>query len=160
LWFKSQNVTNPWRKRKHYYETKGSTRRGNTNTISGGTPTKGKGRNCEKLEFEIVSLWKELKKKTIEPKFKKSVETLDDIINCQSSPFINTGLRYDKSYILRYDKNVWFGISSRFSKDEMPRFRIAIEFAKNLNTKWNAQPTWMDPETIINEIWRKKYCHK
>jgi hypothetical protein len=28
-------------------------------------------------------------------KFKKSVETLDDIINCQRSPFIKTGFGYD-----------------------------------------------------------------
>jgi predicted RNase H-like nuclease (RuvC/YqgF family) len=56
---------------------------------------KKKEENCEELESEIVSLRKELKKTTIESKFKKSVETLDDIINCQRSPFIKTGLGYD-----------------------------------------------------------------
>jgi hypothetical protein len=30
---------------------------------------------------------------------KKSTETLDDIINCQMSPFIKTSLGYDKSHM-------------------------------------------------------------
>jgi hypothetical protein len=62
---------------------------------------KEKEENCEKLESEIVSLRKELEKTTIKLnrslKFEKSIETLDDIINCQRYPFIKTGLGYDKS---------------------------------------------------------------
>jgi hypothetical protein len=60
---------------------------------------KEKEENCEKLEYEIVSLRKELEKTTIKLnrslKFEKSIETLDNIINCQRSPFIKTGLGYD-----------------------------------------------------------------
>jgi hypothetical protein len=56
--------------------------------------------NCKKLEVEIVSLRKELEKtndqliRTL--KFGKSIEILDNILNFQSSPFIKTGLGYDK----------------------------------------------------------------
>jgi predicted RNase H-like nuclease (RuvC/YqgF family) len=60
---------------------------------------KKKEENCEELESEIVSLRKELEKTTIKLnrslKFEKSIEILDDIINCQRSPFIKTGLGYD-----------------------------------------------------------------
>ena len=51
--------------------------------------------NCEELEYEIVSLRKKLKKKTIESKFENSTEIWDDIINCQRYPFIKTGIGYD-----------------------------------------------------------------
>jgi hypothetical protein len=56
---------------------------------------KKKEENCDELESEIVSLRKDLKKTTIESKFKKSVETLDNIINCKRYPFIKTSLGYD-----------------------------------------------------------------
>ena len=62
---------------------------------------KGKEEICEKLEYEIVSLWKELEKPTtqlnISLKLEKSAKILDDIINCQRSLFINIGLGYDKN---------------------------------------------------------------
>ena len=55
--------------------------------------------NCEELEFEIVSLRKELEKTTIKLnrslRSEKSTEILDDIINFQRSPFIKTSLRCD-----------------------------------------------------------------
>jgi hypothetical protein len=57
--------------------------------------------NCEKLEAELVSLRKDLEKSStqlnISLKFEKSAKTLDHIINCQRSPFIKTGLGYEKS---------------------------------------------------------------
>jgi hypothetical protein len=60
---------------------------------------KEKEENCEKIESETVSLRKELEKTTIKLnrslKFEKSTETLYNIINCQRSPFIKTGLGYD-----------------------------------------------------------------
>ena len=56
---------------------------------------------CDKLEFEIVSLRKELEKSTAQfnksLKLGKSIEILDDIINCQRSPNIKTDLGYDKN---------------------------------------------------------------
>ena len=55
--------------------------------------------NCEEIEYKIVSIRKELKKTTIKLnrslKFEKSTEKLDNIINCQRSPFIKTGLGYN-----------------------------------------------------------------
>jgi hypothetical protein len=55
--------------------------------------------NCKDLEYEIVSLRKELEKTTIKLdrslKFEKSTEILDDIINFQIYPFIKTSLGYD-----------------------------------------------------------------
>jgi hypothetical protein len=61
---------------------------------------KEKEENCKKIEVEIVSLRKELEKTTNQLnrrlKFGKSTEILYDILNCQRSPFIKTGLYYDK----------------------------------------------------------------
>ena len=49
----------------------------------------------EKLECEIVSLRKEIEKvKTLNPRFAKGSETLDEIIKVQHSPLIKTGLGY------------------------------------------------------------------
>jgi hypothetical protein len=57
-------------------------------------------KNCEKLKDKIVSLIKELEKTTEQLnrslKFGKSTEILDNILSCQRSPFIKTGLGYDK----------------------------------------------------------------
>jgi chromosomal replication initiation ATPase DnaA len=60
---------------------------------------KKKEENYKELESTIVSSRKELEKTTIKLNrslnFEKSIETLDNIINCQRSPFIKTGLGYD-----------------------------------------------------------------
>jgi hypothetical protein len=52
--------------------------------------------NSKKLEDKLVSLRKDLEKPTAQLnkslKFEKSTEILDDIINFQRSPFINTSL--------------------------------------------------------------------
>jgi hypothetical protein len=60
--------------------------------------------NCEELEYEIVSLRKDLEKSTAQLnrslKFEKGTKILDDIINCQRSPFIKIGLRYDVVFSL------------------------------------------------------------
>jgi hypothetical protein len=54
----------------------------------------------KKLEAEIVSLRKELEKTTHQLNrslnFGKSTEILDNILSCQRSPFIKTGLGYEK----------------------------------------------------------------
>jgi hypothetical protein len=59
---------------------------------------KEKEENCKQLEVETVSLRKELEK-TIDQlsrslKFGRSIETLDNILNYQRSPFIKTCLGY------------------------------------------------------------------
>jgi len=54
-----------------------------------------KEKHNEKLECEVLSLRKELKKiKTLNLRFAKGSETLDEIIKVQCSPLINTGLGY------------------------------------------------------------------
>ena len=54
-----------------------------------------KEKHNEKLECEIVSLRKEIEKvKTLNLRFAKGFETLDEIIKVQRSPFIKTGLGY------------------------------------------------------------------
>jgi hypothetical protein len=61
---------------------------------------KEKEENCEKLEAEIVSFRKELEKTTDHLNrslnFGKSTEMLDNIVSFQRSPFIKTGLGYNK----------------------------------------------------------------
>jgi hypothetical protein len=57
---------------------------------------KEKEETCEKLESEVVSLKEELKKSNAQLKFEKSTENLNDILSFQRSPFIKTGLGYDK----------------------------------------------------------------
>jgi hypothetical protein len=55
----------------------------------------GKEKHNEKLECEVVSLRKELEKvKTLNLRFAKGSETLDEIIKVQRSPLIKTGLGY------------------------------------------------------------------
>jgi septal ring factor EnvC (AmiA/AmiB activator) len=54
-----------------------------------------KEKHNEKLECEVVSLRKELEKvKTLNLRFAKGSETLDEIIKVQRSPLIKTGLGY------------------------------------------------------------------
>ena len=54
-----------------------------------------KEKHNEKLECEVVSLRKELEKvKTLNLRFDKGSETLDEIIKVQRSPLIKTGLGY------------------------------------------------------------------
>ena len=54
-----------------------------------------KEKHNEKLECEIVSLRKEIEKvKTLNLRFAKGSETLDEIIKVQRSPLIKTGLGY------------------------------------------------------------------
>ena len=54
-----------------------------------------KEKHNEKLECEIVSLRKETEKvKTLNLRFAKGSETLDEIIKVQRSPLIKTGLGY------------------------------------------------------------------
>ena len=49
----------------------------------------------EKLECEVVSLRKEIEKvKTLNLRFAKGSETLDEIIKVQRYPFVKTGLGY------------------------------------------------------------------
>jgi hypothetical protein len=52
----------------------------------------------EKLESEVVSLKEELKKSNVELTFGKSIETLNEILSCQRSPFIKYGLVYDENH--------------------------------------------------------------
>ena len=52
-------------------------------------------KHIEKLECEVVSQRKEVEKaKTLNLRFAKGSETLDEIIKVKHSPFINTGLGY------------------------------------------------------------------
>jgi hypothetical protein len=51
---------------------------------------------CNSLESEIVCLRKELEKSNTNMKFEKSSATLDEILNCQRSPFDKTGLGYSE----------------------------------------------------------------
>ena len=54
-----------------------------------------KDKHNEVLECEVVSLRKELEKtKTLNHRFSKGSETLDEIIKVQCSPIINTGLGF------------------------------------------------------------------
>ena len=54
-----------------------------------------KEKHNEKLECEVVDLRKELEKiKTLNLRFAKMSETLDEIIKVQHSPLIKTGLGY------------------------------------------------------------------
>ena len=54
-----------------------------------------KEKHIEKLECEIVSLRKEIEKvKTLNLRFSKGSETLDEIIKVQRSPLVKTGLGY------------------------------------------------------------------
>jgi hypothetical protein len=69
---------------------------------------KEKEENCEKLEAEIIFLRKELEKTTDQLnrslKFGKSIEILNNILNFQRSPFIDTILGYNqKQNILEED---------------------------------------------------------
>jgi hypothetical protein len=57
---------------------------------------KEKEETCEKFESEVVSFKEELNKSNPHFKFEKSTKTLNDILSFQRSPFINTGLGYDK----------------------------------------------------------------
>ena len=55
-----------------------------------------KEKHNEKLECEVVSLRKELEKiKTLNLRFAKGYETLDEIIKVQRSPLMKTGLGYN-----------------------------------------------------------------
>ena len=54
-----------------------------------------KEKHNEKLECEIVSLRNEIEKeKTLNIRFAKGIETLDEIIKVQFSPFVKIGLGY------------------------------------------------------------------
>ena len=54
-----------------------------------------KEKHNEKLECEIVSLRKEIEKeKTVNLRFAKGIETLDEIIKVQRSPVVNMGPGY------------------------------------------------------------------
>jgi hypothetical protein len=56
-----------------------------------------KKKHNDKLECEVVSLRKELEKvKTLNLRFAKGSETLDEIIKVQRSPLIKTGLGYTR----------------------------------------------------------------
>ena len=58
-----------------------------------------KEKHNEKLECEVVDLRKELGKvKTLNLRFSKGSETLDDIIKVQCSPLLNIGLGYIGEY--------------------------------------------------------------
>ena len=54
-----------------------------------------KEKHNEKLECEIISLRKEIEKvKTLNLRFSKGSETLDEIIKVQHTPLMKTGLGY------------------------------------------------------------------
>ena len=56
-----------------------------------------KEKHNEKLEFEILSLRKELEKiKTQNIRFSKGYETFDEIIKVQCSPLMKTSLGYNE----------------------------------------------------------------
>jgi len=56
-----------------------------------------KEKHNEKLECEIVGIRKDLEKmKSLNLRFAKGSETLDEIIKVQHSPLINMGLGYTK----------------------------------------------------------------
>ena len=55
---------------------------------------KEKEETCEKLGPNVISLKDKLKKSNTWLKFEKSIETLNEILSCQRSPFIKTSLGY------------------------------------------------------------------
>jgi hypothetical protein len=67
---------------------------------------KEKEETCEKLELEVISLKDKLKKSNTWLKFEKSIETLNEILSFQMSPFINTGCYAPGYVILSRNKNI------------------------------------------------------
>jgi hypothetical protein len=82
--------------------------------------------NCEKLEVKIVSLRKELEKKTDQLNrsliFGKSTKILDNIFSFQMSPFINTCLGYgDKQKATKGDARIKVTNPSEKENEENPK---------------------------------------
>ena len=56
-----------------------------------------KDKDCHKLEIEVVELRKKAEQSEAHEKFKSNSSILDEILECQRSPFDKTGLGYGKT---------------------------------------------------------------
>lgn len=132
------------------YRSKISSRRSKKGWRGDRNQLKRKEQNWEKLEFEIVSLRKELERAMAQLnrnlKNEKSLEILDDIIKSQKPTFDRSDIGYkggqhSKSSKKSYEEKKYVDVLKSSIKDESAKRRTGSqEYLQKLRMTWSGSP--------------------